>query len=204
MFIHTASAFLERANTNLEDQAIILPSNVPVYTIYRDFSQLTLDNYSQILHDFQEHTWLKKKSAPAQASMSSELHRPAHPPKPFKIPKACISGALAAIPATGCLKGQRIDKVEDKEPLSFNLIIQGKDGAAKWKTVSEDSLQSVANTIMFETLNGYSIVFSGALLQSDLRRIKARDKTYRLIKVNSTSGLNVVHRPESSIIGILC
>ena len=207
--IHSASALLSRAGTNFEDQATILPFGIPVYTIFQGFSQLKLDKYSEILNDFQQDIWLRANVDPAQtltSPITSKGHTLANPPERLDVPKACISGALSRELTTATfMNGKRVQPEEPKEPLHFVLIIQGKDGGAKWKIVSEDSFQGVARAIMFEVLNRYSVIFSGAIFESDLNRLKAHDAFYTFVGVQSPAALNALATAKKEhTIGVIC
>ena len=189
-----AQAFLDRAGSNSDDQATVMPFDVPVYIIYHDFSQMKLDMYSKIFNDFQENVWLQD-TIRGNVVIS--------PPDRLDIPKACISRALISDPGRRdeILGGQG----EQEEPLHYILIVEGKDGDAKWKLLSEDSLDDVATAIMSEILNRYSIVFSGAVFASDLKRLKGRTYSGSFTRAETLAELDeIADIGEGRTIGILC
>ena len=206
--IHHASALLNHAGSDMDDQATIMPFGIGLYNIFQEFSQSKLDKYGKMLNDLREDLWLEDDVLTKPVSRLSFPIRGntlAAPPQPVSVPKACISPGLAKNNATKYIGGKKLESEELMEPLHFILIVQGREASAKWKILCEDSLRGAAYAIMSEALNRYSVVFSGALLQPDLKRLQARTKEYEFTRVGSVAELNAIGKAQKeNTIGILC
>jgi len=69
--------------------------------------------------------------------------------------------------------------------LAYLLVAQG--GGSLTGSIVRTTLFSVGTSMMEEALNGYSIVFSGAMLKADLAKIG--DRKYTFVKVDSLDAL---------------
>lgn len=69
------------------------------------------------------------------------------------------------------------DGLQETE-LLYVLIVQGQTGDTTCKLVIETSLEKACSAMMYEALNGYSTVFTAAILRGSLENL--RDETYTL------------------------
>ncbi|KAL8838914.1 MAG: hypothetical protein Q9170_001951 [Blastenia crenularia] len=169
--IHYASALLDRAGSKIDVQATIQPFGIGVYEIYTPaFSQEAIDKYAELLNHGVEGQWLSNASDPTR------LFRVVDPSPPAGIPKVCISRALEDSSRSGRY-GKSETSQQPTEPLHYLLIVQGKNASERSKVVVERSLHEVATSMLHEAMNGYSVVFTGALRRSDMNKLFSRKKT---------------------------
>jgi hypothetical protein len=96
-----------------------------------------------------------------------------------------------------------LDNGPQEAELLYILIFQGQTGDATCKLVVKTTLEQACSAIMYETLNGYSTVFTAAILSANLENI--RDETYALRAVHDFKTLRTVdNNAESRIVGFWC
>jgi hypothetical protein len=157
--IRSAEHLLDRAG-HKNDQVALIPE--PLMTaVYLDGNPSSADElelYSDQL-----------SSPPSERSRYFRLNQPTKiglktpvaAPGAMKVPVARITCGLKV--------GQGQTSTSDH--LAFVAVVQGLSGADTVKIHRRDSPESIARAIFHELMNGYSIVFSGAFLSSEAKRI---------------------------------
>ena len=193
--IHFASSLLNRAGSSFSDQATIQPFNRPVYTVYiPEFPPETVRKYAKLFNEGIEGKWL------SYANDSTEILRVVDPSSPSNIPKVCISAVMSPNPRTSDPSQQ------PKEPLDFLLVIQGENANERSKVVVEHTIEDAATSMLHEAMNGFSVVFTGALLRSDSSMLFTQHKTrqYNVEKVSDIAALNASDSRRFGEISIIC
>lgn len=194
LYIHRASQLIERAGDTFEEQAVIMSFEKQVYIVATDVLEEELKKYSVLLNcGYQDH-WIVDGSNGAQVVEA---------PPPHTIPKVCVTRGL------GNQRTVYRGDAEFKAPLTYFVVIQGKDAAERSKVVAKHSVAAISAVMMHEAINGYSIVFSGAVLRDDGLRIFARRpvrQNWDFVRVNKESKLSVRKTLDgpSQVIPVLC
>ncbi|KAI4280405.1 MAG: hypothetical protein L6R38_004500 [Xanthoria sp. 2 TBL-2021] len=198
--IRKASSLLDRAGTSFDDQASIQPFGQPIYTVYvHDFPQETVDQYTKVFNYGIEGQWLSNANDP------TEVFRVVDPSAPYNVPKVCISSVMKKPPPS--FRNPTSDpSPQPKEPLDFLLVIQGKNANERSKIVVEHTLEDAATSMLHEAINGFSVVFTGALLRSDSTKLflQSKQRNYSFKKVPDIAALNDFESHGFDQIGIIC
>ncbi|KAE8447876.1 hypothetical protein EG329_010105 [Mollisiaceae sp. DMI_Dod_QoI] len=142
---HSAGQLLARAGTQQELQAIIQELHCPVYVNYTSFPQEALEQYSWRLRYSHLDQW---------ASPVEDTFPPAtltKTPDPLKIPKLSIA------PVFGPASTRDLSSM-----LAYIFLIEGNRGANQ-KLVLQHDHHGAGVTVFHEAMNGFSVVFSGAV-----------------------------------------
>ena len=206
--IHKAAQLLNHVGSTFDSQVTIMPSGRRAYTVYvAEFSQETVDKYTKLIIRGIEGQWLSWGNDPTR------VFRVVEPSLPFDIPKVCISWVLKR--HAGSIYDEEIDEEIDisqqpREPLDYLLVFQGKNASERSKVVVARSLEDATTSILHEAINGYSVVFMGALLRSDMNELfsDAKSCILSLKKLRDVGVLNLFSGSEEAQtlrqIGIIC
>ncbi len=202
--IRKAAELLGRAGSTFDDQVTIEPFGRSVYTVYvAQFPQEHVDRYTELINHGNEGQWL------SWANDLTRAFKVVEPSLPFGIPKVCISWVLKG--HARWTYNEKIDTSQQpKEPLDSLLIVQGKNERERSKVVVARSLEDAATSILHEAINGYSVVFTGALLRSDLNKLfsDAKSCIFSLKKLPDVAALNAFSGSKEAQtfqqIGIIC
>lgn len=193
--IGSAKALITNAGQDSEDQATIIPLDRPVYVECCSFSQDRLCKLTRLLNCGIRDRWV------SDAGTSEGKYHTTSTPVHFRVPRVCVSPAL----------DPKVLPEKQREPnydhIDYILVVQ--DAVGSLKMVTEPSLSAAARTMLHEALNGFSIVFSGALFhcnidwmfRSDSRPSKIQFKT--VMSINALNGLSVLNGKEGTI-GVIC
>ena len=199
--IRHASDLLTRAGRSFDDQATIQPFGKQVYTIYTDtFPQEVLNQYASLFNHGVEGKWLSYQND------TTKLFKIVQPSPPMGIPKLMISCALAEDPLPNHSKAPNR---QPKEPLDFLLIVQGSTGSDRSKLVVARGRTEAATTMLHEAMNGFSTVFTGALLRSDMNLLfhGGGKVGFSLRKCQDVADLNTSskdRREDEHVLGVIC
>lgn len=85
-------------------------------------------------------------------------------------------------------------------------MIQGKNANERSKVVVEHTLEDAATSMLHEAINGFSVVFTGALLRSDSTKLflQSKQRSYSFKKVPDIAALNDFESHGFDQIGIIC
>ena len=99
----------------------------------------------------------------------------------------------------------RYDVAKDNVELVYLMVIQGRSGALKSKLLVRWDLSAEGAEMLYESSNGYSVVFSGAILKSMWMKRREWERGCRFKKAGSLKELQEMEANESEkIIGVLC
>ncbi|KAL8913864.1 MAG: hypothetical protein Q9172_007205 [Xanthocarpia lactea] len=202
--IHKAAQLLNHVGSTFDSQVTIMPSGRRAYTVYvAEFSQETVDKYTKLINRGIEGQWLSWGNDPTR------VFRVVEPSLPFDIPKVCISWVLKQL--AGSTYDEEIDTSQQtEEPLYCLLVVQGKNARERSKVVVARSLEDATTSILHEAINGYSVVFMGALLRSDMNELfsDAKSCIFSLKKLPDVAALNAFSGSKEAQtfqqIGIIC
>lgn len=199
--IRYASDLLTRAGTIFDDQATIQPLGKQVYTIYTDtFLQEALDTYASLFRHGVEGRWL------SYSNDFTKVIKVVQPSPPSDIPKLVISCALAEDSRPGS------PEAPDQHPgesLDLLLIFQGSAASQRSKLAVARSLTDAATIMLHEAMNGFSTVFTEALLRSDMKQLfhDGGYRGYSLRKCQDVASLNAFSKERSEDedeLGVIC
>lgn len=157
------------------------------------FEQEELDTYAKLLSDLRKDTWLHKDKQGNLVTGRAD--------DPIDRPSVLTSSGLKENhrPAV-----RRIDEPDTtpKQALAFVLVIQGKSAALCGKVRLFYTLDAAAAAMFAEAANGYSTVFSAAILRADAKRFMVEAPGYR--KVDTISALAESGGEKGKAIAMLC
>ncbi|KAI4191388.1 MAG: hypothetical protein LQ346_004764 [Caloplaca aetnensis] len=200
--IRKGDALLQRAGTTFDDQAFIGPLQRPVYLVYVSaFLQEDVDKYAKLFDHGVEGQWLSHANDP------TGLLRVVDAGPPCAVPKLTISSILENPPLAKKMKVYPFQ--EPRELMDLPLVVQGKDASGRSKVVVARSFEDAATSMLHEAINGFSVVFTGALLRSDMNHLfsSKRSRPFDFKKVPDVAALNNFSTKttrDCGKIGILC
>ena len=185
--IHYPSQLLQRAADRVPfaDQAIIQPHRKNVLVVSGPCSQEDVDRYEWCFRTTELGKWITQGSTgEGPQVVTADTGMP--------VPRITVSPGLART------------TVNNQQPLSYVLIIQGTSGAEKLKVVVEDNTDKAATTMMHEALNGFSTVFSAAFV----RRYTGPTFVSAIGPLNAThkkvARLSDLDNPTNAVVEFLC
>ncbi|KAJ9634080.1 hypothetical protein H2201_009056 [Coniosporium apollinis] len=203
--IHRAQSLLNRAGTSFEEVAFIPDAERLVYIISGALTQDHLDRYADVLRNNRAGSWIQKDEGPPWKFAYSQGDQR------LSIPKINVSNGMQ-VPGKEGPRYVGFRKAPDEYPeehgpeeieLAYILVIQGQTGDTRCKLVVETSLERASSAIMHEALNGYSTVFTAAMLKANLAKLQ--DEAYALNVVEDRKTLKVIDSdPTSKCIGFWC
>lgn len=146
---------LQRAGHKQELQAMIQDFRCPIYVNYTSFPQEVLEQYSWRLR----YSHLDQWASPSDETLETTLTKT---PDPVKVPKLCIAPIF---------RPSLLLQSEATDPFSkidYLFLIEGNRGANQKLVIAHD-LHEAGVVIFHEAINGFSIVFSGAVPKSACR-----------------------------------
>lgn len=183
-------------------------NNIPIVITGWDFAQDDLDRHINLIRYGHSDAWAQLLSSVLQTpGESPEQLRIAYGPadQQVTIPRIHVSKGLKAFQRSGCYpleieEGQNNPKPPD---LAYILVVQGSSGAFRSKLVLRTTLQRAGAEMFYEAVNGFSVVFTGAVLYKNLE--KRGDPNYSFKRVESLDELLNVDEDESQkVIGVFC
>lgn len=148
--------------------------------IVRHNNHLSLEKFGCARNHLQEDRWVTvDPSIPETAGgdVTGTGHRYSRCAYPTDRPKACISRGLIPEVVPPVQLPFRDDPVKPKNnAIRFVLIVEGRQKAEIWTTVTEGTHAAVAAAIVYELTNDFAIVFSCAMCYEDIERIRRSKK----------------------------
>lgn len=188
-FIHKAWHLIQHAGTD-NDEIIHLPTTPsphPFHIFSRNFTQSELSYYSEFLNRGYafNNAWLREKHSDRENTAKNmkhaervewEKHRQwekiDQAPEPSGLPQVTVSQGLRDFWAVGEEDMSALTVVDDpglvESELVYFLLVHGKSGPGHVKVVMRWDLLGAAQAMMWEVANGFSVVFSGAVLKEQL------------------------------------
>ncbi|KAJ4329658.1 hypothetical protein N0V87_010677 [Didymella glomerata] len=203
--IHHAESLASRAGSSFEEIALIPHADKLIYIITDRLDQEQLDRFSGVIRECKTGSWIQKTEGSHQGFSYIQGDRS------MAIPKINISSGMQRLGKerslyTGIPQVHDRSSVDDglqETELLYVLIVQGQTGDTTCKLVIETSLGKACSAMMYEALNGYSTVFTAAILRGSLEKL--RDETYTLKAVRDSKMLRTINsNTRSPSIGFWC
>lgn len=176
--------FLQRAGWagGFEDLALIPNCSKNVLIVAKSFEQEEIEQYKDLIYSLRNNIWL-------QQDARDKLICSAEPGLGLQIPKCVVSPCLTNT------NSARDKPSATSTSLAYLVVIQGREGSLRSKLLILSSVQDVGAEMFYHAANGWSAVFSGAILQSDLKRLGGlsvlKQSSIRLEKVSRVDELGV-------------
>ncbi|KAH7083043.1 hypothetical protein BKA63DRAFT_502132 [Paraphoma chrysanthemicola] len=194
--IHSSSQLLRYAGSDFDQIAHIPYADKLVYIHSTTLNQADLEIYVTLLRSGILGSWVGTDAAGRVVYCQPDV--------PHSIPKVVISAGLQHQRQESGIGNISTDDLGPaQEELAYVLISQGKSGNVRGKVAIEPSWERAATLAMYEVLNGYSVVFTAAMLKRDVDRL--HDETYKLRAVGERSALRTISADDTErIIGLWC
>lgn len=199
--IHFALALFNRSGSSFEETAYIPYADKLVYINTKALTQADLDRFADLLRSNISGSWVRKGSTAAFSYSEPDLA--------LTVPKVTVSFGMQVPGRERRLySGFRQDEEESLEEvgpeekekeLVYILITQGSSGDVLSKVVIEPTLERAAAHAMHEALNGYSTVFTAAMLKANVGKLK--DASYSFKAVQGSRALKTV---DKDYVGFWC
>jgi hypothetical protein len=203
--IHPAGALVKNAGVSFEEIAWIDYARQLVYIINNPLGQEDLDRYTDVLREYKVGSWIQKSEDNREHFAYCQGDRS------LTVPKINVSNGMQKPGGErrpyGGFRIAQDNLSEDYGPeeteLAYILIIQGQTGNSRCKLVVETSHDRASSAMMYEALNGYSTVFSAAILKANLAKL--RNQAYALKLVQDSKTLKTIDCDlDSQCIGFWC
>jgi len=182
-------------------------NDAPIVIVGHDLAQDDLDRYVRFIRYGHNDTWLHLRW-PSPASMDERCDQPiiehGSPDQPITIPKVHVSQRLGGPRRSRSYQQEEKPHEIRKDPaLAFLLVIQGRSGGSRGKLVLRTDLHIAGAEMFYEAINGYSVVFSGVILKTNLGR--RTDITFSFRKAHSLAErVDMDADGSQKLIGVLC
>ena len=177
---------------------LIQPIGKSVFLTTNDFSQQELDDFTSLLNSGIQDKWVSNVNNPSTK---------------FKVVEPATSSSIPWIGISPGLLQTRPDILSPSAPaLAYIFLVQGKNASERTKAVAKVTRDAAAAAMFHELLNGYSIVFSGAILTCHVARIfppMPMNVKLKFFKVKDIVGLQNValerdNKGQGTSIGVWC
>lgn len=198
--VRSGHEFLARAGGSHESPSVMPElGNQPVLIWGYNLSQDDLDEHVSTLRYAQNDSWMEAKRSTTDDPYAP--YAPCSSDQPMAIPKVHVTRGLKW---PQLLYGEHKDKPQPElSDLLFVLIVQGRGGSARSKLVKRVDLKQAGAEMFFESANGFSVVFSGAMLKKDWE--KRGDTEYTFQAVASFWELFAMEEEVTrKVIGVVC
>lgn len=172
---HTAAQLLERSGRKQELQAIIQEFKCPVYVNYTSFTKEAVEQYSWRLRYGHLDQWVMPSDGTPEVTLTKT-------PDPLKVPKLCI----APIFPPNVRSSTEDDAFSN---VDYIFLVEGNRGANQKLVVVHD-IHDAGVLIFHEAMNGFSIVFSGAVPKAAFKALLTEPKNrYREISFKKVESI---------------
>ncbi|PVH71390.1 hypothetical protein DL98DRAFT_596984 [Cadophora sp. DSE1049] len=206
--VRGGEGLLLRAGNSMEIPSVIPEFNdMPIVIIGYNFAQDDLDQHVSLIRYGHNGAWAQLlSSVPKTLGESPEQPKIAYGPadQRYTIPKIHISQGMNDFQRSRRYLPQETEQDNLKQPdLAYILVVQGSSGMFRSKLVLRTNLQMAGAEMFHEAVNGFSVVFTGAVLKTNLK--KRGDLDYSFKKAGSLDELVAFDADESQkVIGVLC
>ena len=203
--VRSGSNLLIRAGSGIEIPSIIPEfGSRPITITSYNFAQDDLDKHISLLRYGQNDSWMHLSISPKVTSETGYAEKMSFgaADEPWQIPSIHVTQGLCKPQLSSSHRGGNGEEKAALE-LVYVLVFQGQSGALRSKLVLRSSLDLAGAEMFHMAANGFSVVFSGAMLRKNLER--RRDVDYTFMSVASLDELQAVDSDVSKkIIGVLC
>jgi len=180
---------LEKAGTARGDTALIPDFQKYVLINGHEFSIDDIQIYSRLLQSGHTGVWNMSGTGLMEWKKVAA-------DQPSQIPMVHVSRALRPRPP--------VDPSSDSVKLSYFIVVEGRNGRICSKLVERTNLNRLGTDILWECANGYSVVFSGAMLKTDWMQRQNWRQGVRFNHVEKKSDLVETADVEPRVINIWC
>lgn len=206
--VRSGRDLLSRAGNGTEIPSVVPEfDNLPIIIIGRNFLQDDLDRYLNVIRFGHTDTWVRFIT-PTPRSLGEPLEQPTFTDGPIDqrltIPKIHVSQGLQHFqPRHDYLPDGQRQESHKQPDLAYILVVQGRGGAFRSKLVLRTNRETAGAEMFYEAVNGFSVVFTGAVLKKNLE--KRADQDYCFRRVYTLGGLQAIDEDESQkVIGVMC
>ncbi|KAK0511167.1 hypothetical protein JMJ35_006719 [Cladonia borealis] len=177
---------------------MIQPIAKSVFLVTNDFSQQDLDDFAPLFNSGIQDKWVSNVYNPTGKFKVVE------PATPLEVPMIGVS--------PGLLQTRPDILSKDAPSLAYIFLVQGKNAGERTKAVAKVTRHAAAAAMFHELINGYSIVFSGAILTCNVAKIfppTPMNIKLKFFKVEDIAGLHSValekdNKRQGNSIGVWC
>lgn len=204
--VRSGHGILIRAGDGCEIPSVIPEfGNFPIIIVSYNFDQDDLDQHVTLLRSGHSDAWMHLLNSEPRSPGETGFARAitfGHADEPWKVPKVHVSQGLRTPQPISSLRDGNEEKPGALE-LAYILVFQGRSGAIRSKLVLRSNLDLAGAEMFHMAANGFSVVFSGALLKKNLE--KRRDASYSFKRVENLDELQAVDSDQvKKVIGVLC
>lgn len=197
---------ISRAGSGLDIPSVIPElGNLTLHIVGYNFDQDDLDQHVQLLKFGHNDAWMSLlDSAPKDPEETGFAKTPTFgvADEPWRVPKIHVSQGLRARQPRSVPRDGKQEK-PDPPKLAYIMIVQGRSGAIRSKLTVRSNLDLAGVEMFHMAANGFSVVFSGAILRENLEKRKKSGASFK--KVNTMEELQVPESDSlSEVIGVLC
>jgi hypothetical protein len=206
--VRSGDGLLSRAGNSIEIPSVIPEFNdMPIVIIGYNFDQDDLDRHVSLIRYGHNGAWAQLLwSVPRTLGEPPEQPKIAYGPADQRstIPKVHVSQGMKDPQWSRRYLPQDTEQANLKLPdLAYILVVQGCSGMFRSKLVLNTNLQIAGAEMFYEAVNGFSVVFTGAVLKTNLEN--RGDLDYSFKKADSLDELVAMDKDESQkVIGVLC
>jgi len=187
--IRSGRGILEKAGRPIEDTAIIPEFQKYVLITGHNFSINDIQKYWHLLRFGHSDVWNKK--GPGLSD-----YQKVEADQASQIPMVHVSRALK--PKYGVGDSSNSDEVV------YITVVEGRNGHIRSKLVEQTDLARVGSDILYECANGYSVVFSGAMLRADWKERLTWPRGVSFERVENKKDLVEAREAGQRVIKIWC
>lgn len=204
--VRSSHGLLTRAGDGSEIPSVIPEfGNLPIIIVSYNFDQDDLDQHVPLLRCGHSDVWMHFLNSGPRGPGGTGSTRTTtfgHADEPWKVPKIHVSQGLCRHQPRSLLGGGDGEQSGAPE-LAYILVFQGRSGAIRSNLVLRSSLDLAGAEMFHMAANGFSVVFSGAMLKKNLE--KRTDVTYSFERVDNLDELQAVDSDQlKKVIGVLC
>lgn len=197
---------ISRAGTGVDIPSVIPEfGNLALHIVGYNFDQDDLDQHVQLLKFGHNDAWMfLLDSAPKDPEKTQFAKTPTFgaADEPWKVPKIHVSQGLCAWQPRSVPRDGK-QETPDPPKLAYIMIFQGLSGGIRSKLTVRSNLDLAGVEMFHMAANGFSVVFSGAILRENLEKRKKSGASFK--KVNTMEELQVLESDSlGGVIGVLC
>jgi hypothetical protein len=204
--VRSGHGLLTRAGNCIEIPSVIPEfGNLPIIIAGYNFDQDDLDRHIPLLRYEHSDAWIDLlesglRTAGERGSARTMTFGPAD--ESWKVPKIHVSQGLRPSQPRPFLRDG--DEEKSGAPvLAYIMVFQGRSGAFRSKLVLRTTLDQAGAEMFHMAANGFSLVFSGAMLKKNLEERKDINSNFK--RVDNLDELQVVDSDQlEKVIGVLC
>jgi hypothetical protein len=195
----TARDLVTRAGTTFDDTGILHPLNAALLVVSAPTAAQELEKWSPILGCHNEDQWVSR--------MPNGDIQIVEPPTASRVSQIRVSPGLEYKVRIrgGDMQKQEQERVE-RQKLAYIMIVQGKEASTRSKVVVKYTLEDISAAMLFEALNGYSVVFSGAIFKAIVPKLFGRNALhtgFTFLKVDNFDAL-IKSEGKDDVVYVYC